>query len=460
MARRQNRPSRLINDQDISGRCQLETPHGIIQSLRVGSLWLHASRGIGKTSGLKEWDNPYKCLEELSDKEMARVYQFEGDDKPQPVLTTPTVVKFFSKTSRIRSPRKERAPVLLKLFNKYCRTTLRDFDKQQDSTHAVMEPQVMPVASPEFPAAPVPELTSIPVMPQAEVTQTSALQLFQHPDFGRVRVLMKDGDPWFVARDVCECLGLGNPHTSLALLDEDEKGIHTVDTLGGEQSLSILSESGLYSLILRSRKPEAKAFKRWVTHDVLPSIRRTGSYSMDVRPSSFFNLSVAELRTMTPKMLRVLAEQAEKLLELEEKRSQTLMELEAVREARLRDAPKVLYAEASEASGTEMSVGAYAFFFRQKSGQPVGRNKMFEVLVRHGFLLRTGDRTYPYRPAGEAAQKGWLTVVETLVPVDGTKQVFCQVMVTAAGRQNMTIKLLDELDSWGMFDVCFRPKKD
>ena len=82
------------------------------------------------------------------------------------------------------------------------------------------------------------------------------------------------GEPWFVAKDVCDILGLGNMHSSLAALDEDERGLHTMDTPSGNQEMTIISEPGLYSLILRSRKPEAKAFKRWVTSEVLPSIRK------------------------------------------------------------------------------------------------------------------------------------------------------------------------------------------
>ena len=92
-----------------------------------------------------------------------------------------------------------------------------------------------------------------------------------------IRVMTDNqGEPRFVAKDVCAILGLSNPRTSLALLDEDEKGVHTMDTPGGKQELTTVNESGLYSLILRSRKPEAKAFKHWVTSEVLPSIRKHG----------------------------------------------------------------------------------------------------------------------------------------------------------------------------------------
>ena len=93
-----------------------------------------------------------------------------------------------------------------------------------------------------------------------------------------VRIVEKDGEPWFVARDVCKVLEITKVDSAIRNLDADEKGAHTVSTPGGNQEMTIVSEAGLYSLILRSRKPEAKAFKRWVTHEVLPSIRKTGAY--------------------------------------------------------------------------------------------------------------------------------------------------------------------------------------
>ncbi|MCF8568009.1 Bro-N domain-containing protein [Alicyclobacillus tolerans] len=95
-----------------------------------------------------------------------------------------------------------------------------------------------------------------------------------------VRVVMFDGEPWFVAVDVCKALNIANPTRTLSRLDDDEKGLHSVKTFGGVQDLNTVNEAGLYSLILTSRKPEAKSFKRWITHQVLPSIRKTGEYSM------------------------------------------------------------------------------------------------------------------------------------------------------------------------------------
>ena len=109
----------------------------------------------------------------------------------------------------------------------------------------------------------------------------SNLMIFENPEFGAVRSILIDGDPWFVAADVCKALELEKTNRALSRLDDDEKGAHSVSTPGGRQRMSIISESGLYSLILGSRKPEAKAFKRWITHEVIPSIRKHGAYMTD-----------------------------------------------------------------------------------------------------------------------------------------------------------------------------------
>lgn len=93
-----------------------------------------------------------------------------------------------------------------------------------------------------------------------------------------VRTVQIDGEPWFVAKDVCDVLGIVNDRQAAGRLDDDEKGVCKVDTLGGNQSVNVISESGLYALALTSNKPEAKAFSRWVRKTVLPTIRKTGSY--------------------------------------------------------------------------------------------------------------------------------------------------------------------------------------
>lgn len=105
------------------------------------------------------------------------------------------------------------------------------------------------------------------------------MMIFENEQFGQVRTVNIEGNPWFVSVDVCTALGVSR--TAVRRLDEDEKGVRSMHTLGGTQRLAVVNEYGLYSLILGSRKPEAKDFKRWITHEVIPSIRRHGAYMTD-----------------------------------------------------------------------------------------------------------------------------------------------------------------------------------
>ena len=111
------------------------------------------------------------------------------------------------------------------------------------------------------------------------------LQIFENPEFGAVRTVMRDGEPWFVAADVCRTLEIANSTQALSRLDDDEKNTlclnEGIRDTAGNPNVNIVNEPGLYSLVLGSRKPEAKAFKRWITHEVIPAIRRHGLYAMD-----------------------------------------------------------------------------------------------------------------------------------------------------------------------------------
>ncbi len=119
---------------------------------------------------------------------------------------------------------------------------------------------------------------------------TSAPAVFSFESHS-VRTIYRDGEIWFILNDVTEALAFSRGRDAARMLDDDEKGAHIVRTLGGEQELTIVNESGLYSLVLRSRKPEAKRFKKWVTSEVLPAIRKTGAYSSTrrakVEPGSY-----------------------------------------------------------------------------------------------------------------------------------------------------------------------------
>lgn len=115
-----------------------------------------------------------------------------------------------------------------------------------------------------------------------EVQIMNEVQIFNKEEFGQVRTLVIDGEPWFVGKDVAEILGYSNTRKALAdHVDEEDKGVTKCDTLGGVQDLTVINESGLYSLILSSKMPNAKKFKSWVTSEVLPSIRKHGIYATD-----------------------------------------------------------------------------------------------------------------------------------------------------------------------------------
>ena len=217
------------------------------------------------------------------------------------------------------------------------------------------------------------------------------LKIFENAAFGAVRVVMKDGEPWFVAKDVCECLDLGNPRTSIALLDEDEKGVHTVDTPGGPQEVSIISEAGLYSLILRSRKPEAKAFKRWVTHDILPAIRRHGAY-------------------LTPDMTEKVLSDPDTIIRLAtdlkvEREKRRKLEAQAAA-----DRPRVVFAESIEVAKTSILVGEMAKLIKQATGCDMGQNRFFEWLCANGYLHKQGSQKN--MPTQRCIDAGWMEIKE------------------------------------------------
>ena len=153
----------------------------------------------------------------------------------------------------------------------------RNINAESCSAEAKPEQQALPMPMPTPEDGPALE----PV--ELEPVNTGANQTF----FFRgqnVRTVIKDGEPWFVAKDVCEALGIEKYRDAVAALDPDERVSTNMDTLGGKQSMTAVSESGLYALVFKSRKPEAKAFRKWVTSEVLPALRKTGHYAMPKAP--------------------------------------------------------------------------------------------------------------------------------------------------------------------------------
>ena len=186
-----------------------------------------------------------------------------------------------------------------------------------------------------------------------------------------IRVVKDDsGEPWFVAKDVCDVLEIKNSRDTLnKCLEDDEKRLDNIYTPFGEQSVATVSEAGLYSLVLRSRKPEARAFKRWVTHEVLPSIRREGGY-IHATPED------------TPE---VIMAKALKVADATMKRQQE--QLREAREKLEQAAPKVAFVDTFCASSGNMLVRDFAKQVSQSLGlRGFGQSEMFEWLKKEGYM--------------------------------------------------------------------------
>ena len=153
----------------------------------------------------------------------------------------------------------------------------------------------------------------------------SELQVFNHAEFGSVRTITVEGESYFVGKDVAEILGYSNTRKALAdQVDEEDKGVTKCDTPGGGQDLTVINESGLYSLILSSKMPNAKKFKRWVTSEVLPTIRRHGLYAMDevlANPDILINalLELKAARERNANLQAVVAVQNQQMIEMQPK---------------------------------------------------------------------------------------------------------------------------------------------
>ena len=145
------------------------------------------------------------------------------------------------------------------------------------------------------------------------------IQVFTNQHFGQVRVVMRDGDPWFVAADVCRALDVGNISQAVSRLEEDEIHIILNDTNRGKRSMAVVSEPGLYALVLGSRKPEAQSFRRWITHEVLPAIRQEGAYMTPERLQEVLEdpdtlIALAQRLKLLQEKNRMLADENETML--------------------------------------------------------------------------------------------------------------------------------------------------
>lgn len=237
------------------------------------------------------------------------------------------------------------------------------------------------------------------------------IQIFNYNDH-EVRTVQKDGEPWFVLKDVCGILSIGNVADVYARLDTDEKGVGQIDTLGGRQNMSIINESGLYNVILRSDKPEAKPFRKWVTSEVLPSIRKHGAYMTQEKlqevlcnPDALFQIVSA------------LKEESDKRKALEIQNSALAVDLAIAQ-------PKADYFDDCMARGGLMN-------FRDTAKLLGMRQKEFiDNLLRDSYLYRDKrGRLLPY----QKRNNGYLEIKEAFNNSSDWNGV--QTLVTPKGRE-------------------------
>lgn len=239
------------------------------------------------------------------------------------------------------------------------------------------------------------------------------LKTFQNPKFGTIRTTTINGEPWFVAADVCKALEIQNNRDAISRLDADEKGVASTDTLGGKQELTIVNEPGLYALVLGSRKPEAKAFKRWITHEVIPTIRKHGAY-------------------MTPETIEKVLSDPDTIIklatELKEERERT-----AALNAKIKaDKPYTEFGAAIAANSDAILVRDFAKLLHN-DGIKMGEKRLYKWLRENGFLMQTA----PTKPYQKYVDMGWFRVDERSISTVQGQMIVSTTKITGKGQMGL-----------------------
>lgn len=242
------------------------------------------------------------------------------------------------------------------------------------------------------------------------------LEIFTSEEFGEVRMVMVDNEPYFVGKDIAIILGYAEPRSAISKkIDEEDKGVAKIETPSGTQEMTIINESGLYSLILSSKLPNAKKFKRWVTSEVLPKIRKTGGY---VNNDDLF------INTYLP-----FVDDATKLLF-----KQTLNVINKQNELIEQQKPLVTFANRVASSSDTIDMGEFAKLC-SKEGLKIGRNRLFQYLRSQGILMRNNN---PYQ---RYIENKWFETVETIKLTPYGEKLFVKTVITGLGQ----IKIMEML---------------
>lgn len=250
------------------------------------------------------------------------------------------------------------------------------------------------------------------------------LQIFSNEEFGQVRTAMNSGEVWFVGKDVAEILGYADPNKAIAMhVDEDDKLNDKSASSLGQRGGWLINESGLYSLILSSKMPNARKFKRWVTSEILPSIRKHGAYMTE---------QTLEQALTSPDFLIQLAT---KLKDEQEKNK-------ALTEANNRMRPKEIFADAVMTSEHSILIGELAKLIAQ-NGYAIGQKRLFAWMREHGYLLKQGG-SYNL-PAQRYVEAGLFEIKESSISnPDGSVRLTRTTKVTGKGQVYFINKFLKE----------------
>lgn len=246
------------------------------------------------------------------------------------------------------------------------------------------------------------------------------LQTFTSAAFGSVRIIDKGGQPWFVGKDVADILGYSNSSKAIPQhVDEEDRQKQNLPTAQNGKLVAaswLINESGLYSLILSSKMPKAKEFKRWVTSEVIPAIRKTGGYIAGSE-----NMTYAEIMAKAVLVAQSTIRQ----------RDQRIKELESdVAAAK----PKVLFADAVSASDSTILIGDLAKILKQ-NGHPIGQKRLFNWMREQGYLIKRAGADYN-SPTQRAMEMGLFKIKETAIShSDGHVSVSKTTKVTGKGQQ-------------------------
>ena len=243
------------------------------------------------------------------------------------------------------------------------------------------------------------------------------IQIFKNKEFGEVRAIEINGEPWLVGKDVADILGYNNtPKAIRDHVDDEDKLTERIVLSGQNREAIVINESGLYSLILSSKLPQAKQFKKWVTAEVLPSIRKHGGYIKDQE-----KLSDDELLSKA-------------LLVAQSKIKERDKEIERMK-------PKEIFADAVATSKTSILIGELAKMLRQ-NGVEIGQNRLFTWLRDNGYLIKRNGTDYNM-PTQSAMEKGLFEIKETVIShSDGHSTVNKTPKVTGKGQQYFINKFL------------------